>query len=144
MHTRQRTRISGGTLTRQAARAAGACAEGARAAGARADGAWPRKRPREGRESRVPCGGRWRDRRADAQHRPRCIPHSNPRVRSCGKGRDGARQWCRAIRVRCVDGATVTRKRLRRSRWERGTYERVARGGVRPMAGAGGRTTGSR
>ena len=88
MHTRQRTRISGGTLTRQAARAAGACAEGARAAGARAEGAWPRKRPREGRESRVPCGGRWRDRRADAQHRPRCIPHSNPRVRSCeGEGR---------------------------------------------------------
>ena len=45
--------------------------------------------------------------------------------------RDGARQWCRAIRV---DGA----KRLRRSRWERGTCERVARGGVRPLAGAGG------
>jgi hypothetical protein len=32
------------------------------------------------------------------------------------------------------DGA----KRLRRSRWERGTRERVARGGVRPLAGAGG------
>ena len=32
-------------------------------------------------------------------------------------------------------------KRLRRSRWERGTRERVARGGVRPGAGAGGYTT---
>ncbi len=32
-------------------------------------------------------------------------------------------------------------KRLRRSRWERGTRERVARGGVRPGAGAGGHTT---
>ena len=32
------------------------------------------------------------------------------------------------------DGA----KRLRRSRWERGTRERVAREGVRPLAGAGG------
>ncbi len=30
-------------------------------------------------------GGRWRDRRADAQQRPhwQCIPSSNPRVRSC-------------------------------------------------------------
>jgi hypothetical protein len=32
-------------------------------------------------------------------------------------------------------------KRLRRSRWERGTRERVALGGVRPGAGAGGYTT---
>jgi hypothetical protein len=32
-------------------------------------------------------------------------------------------------------------KRLRRSRWESGTYERVARGGVRPTAGAGGYPT---
>ena len=37
----------------------------------------------------------------------------------------------------CVDGA----KRLQRSRWERGTYERVARGGVWPQAGAGGYST---
>ncbi len=37
----------------------------------------------------------------------------------------------RAIRV---EGA----KRRRRSRWERGTYERDARGGDRPWAGAGG------
>ena len=33
-------------------------------------------------------GGRWRDRRADAQQEPRYIPRSNPRVRSCeGEGR---------------------------------------------------------
>ena len=32
-------------------------------------------------------------------------------------------------------------KRLRRSRWERGTRERVARGGVRLKAGAGGIST---
>jgi len=36
-----------------------------------------------------------------------------------------------------VEGA----KRLRRSRWERGTRERVARGGARPVAGAGGLST---
>jgi hypothetical protein len=34
-------------------------------------------------------GGRWRDRLADAQPRPRYIPRSNPRVRSCEE-RDGA------------------------------------------------------
>ena len=37
----------------------------------------------------------------------------------------------RAIRV-------IGAKRMRRSRWERGTRQRVARGGVRPVAGAGG------
>jgi hypothetical protein len=44
---------------------------------------------------------------------------------------DEAGERCRAIRV---DGA----KRLRRSRWERGKYERVTWGGVRPLADAGG------
>ena len=44
------------------------------------------------------------------------------------------RQGCLMVRE---EGA----KRLRRSRWERGTYERVARGGVRPVAGAGGYST---
>jgi hypothetical protein len=41
---------------------------------------------------------------------------------------------CQSVRV-------MGAKRLRRSRWERGTYERVAQGGVRPMADAGGYIT---
>ena len=124
MHTRQRTRISGGTLTRQAARAEGA----------RAEGAWPRKRPKGGQG--VPCavwgsvaGSAGRRAAEAAEHSP-----IQPEGEKLWEGERRSKTGRRAIRVK---GA----KRLRRSRWERGTCERVARGGVRPVAGAGGYIT---
>ena len=45
------------------------------------------------------------------------------------RGGDEARDRWVSVRV-------MGAKRLRRSRWERGTYEHVVRGGVRPMADA--------
>ncbi len=61
--------------------------------------------------------------RTDAQQRPRYIPRSNQRVRSCeeeGRSKTGVSSDPCGI---TVDGA----KRLRRSRWERGTLS-VSRG----------------
>ncbi len=74
MHTRQGTRKIGRDTDGAA---------GARAAGARAEGAG--RESGHGRAVSPVCrsGGRWRDRQADAQPRPRYIPRSNPRVRSC-------------------------------------------------------------
>jgi hypothetical protein len=51
-----------------------------------------------------------------------------------GLGRRGGREHDRGVERSVWNGA----KRRRRSRWERGTRERVARGGVRLLAGAGG------
>ncbi len=72
-------------------------------------------------------------RRADALQRPRYIPRSNPRVRSCEELR-GTAEHDRGVKRSVWNGA----KRRRRSRWERDARERVARGGVRLLAGAGG------
>ncbi len=47
----------------------------------------------------------------------------------------------RSERQGCLSYQVMGAKRLRRSRWERGTYERVAREGVLLMAGAGGYIT---
>ena len=51
---------------------------------------------------------------------------------------EGERQ---SERQGCLSDRVMGAKRRRRSHWERGTYERVARGGVRPLAGAGGYIT---
>ena len=82
-------------------------------------------------------GGRWRvrqDRRSWG--RENAFPTPYPRVRSCEERERREQSVWASVRV---DGA----KRLRRSRWERGTYERVARGSDRPKACAGGTPLGS-
>ncbi len=123
MHTRQRTRNVGRDPDAAEPRAAKAHARKALAQQAlgRERGQW--------RAGSPVCrsGGRWRDRRADAQHGPRCIPRSHLRVRKLRKReRRSAGRGCLSVRV-------MGAERLRRGRRERGAYERLTRGGVWPV-----------
>ena len=99
-----------------------------------AEGAGRESGQREGSESRVPewgsvAGSPCRRAAEAAIH----SPFQPEGEKLFGEG-DGARR-------ETSGGLSGGAKRLRRSRWERGTRERVARGGVRPGAGAGGYTT---
>jgi hypothetical protein len=96
---------------------------------------WPQSGQWEGSETRVPEWGTVAgspDRRAAeaAMHSP-----FQPEGEKLWKGETERESGVSVGPSGRREGA------LRKSRWERGTYERVARGGVRPTAGAGGYPT---